>query len=164
MAEFTALTMFAATSPRIPHCHIIYPIFENCYMFCPASIASITPVIFGLSCRSSMMAVKMQNAEPFIPLGDHRLCVLASGSLILVVMNLLTLISTSCLHLGQNSGKFSSFVSCRSFTRVLLPQEGHRSHFSNSFITLTSLPYVRSIPHRSGPLVPPLVPMIRPTP
>ena len=48
-----------------------------------------------------------------------------SGSVITVVCSSLTLISVSCLHFGQSSGKFSSTVSGRSFIRVLLPQTGH---------------------------------------
>lgn len=71
------------------------------------------------------------------PSRDHRLCVIASGSVIFVVMNWLTLTNISRLHLGQNSRKFLSSVSCRSFTRVLLPQAGHRSHFSVSSIIIT---------------------------
>lgn len=41
-----------------------------------------------------------------------------------------TLISVSCLHFGQNNGKFSSIVSPRIFTRVLLPHTGHNNHCS----------------------------------
>lgn len=41
-----------------------------------------------------------------------------------------TLIIVSCLHLGQNSGKFSSTVSGRTLIRVLLLQIGHSTHFS----------------------------------
>lgn len=58
----------------------------------------------------------------------YRLCVLASGSLITDIFSCFTLISVSCLHLGQNSGKFSSTVSPRILTRVLFPQIGHNSH------------------------------------
>ena len=41
----------------------------------------------------------------------YRLCVLASGSLITDVFNCRILISVSCLHFGQNSGKFNNTVS-----------------------------------------------------
>ena len=58
----------------------------------------------------------------------YRLCVYASGSLITDVFNSFTLISVSCLHLGQNSGKFFSTVSGRIFVRVLLLQIGHITH------------------------------------
>ena len=58
----------------------------------------------------------------------YRLCVLASGSLITDIFSCFTLIIVSCLHLGQNSGKFSSTVSSRILTRVLLPQTGHNIH------------------------------------
>lgn len=58
----------------------------------------------------------------------YRLCVLASGSLITDIFSCFTLIIVSCLHLGQNSGKFSSTVSSRILTRVLLPQNGHNIH------------------------------------
>ena len=63
-------------------------------------------------------------------LTGYRLCVYASGSLITDVFNSLTLISVSCLHFGQNSGKFSSTVSGRTLIRVLLLQIGHSTHFS----------------------------------
>jgi len=59
----------------------------------------------------------------------YRLCVLASGSLITDIFNCFTLIIVSCLHLGQNSGKFSSTVSTPILTRVLLPQTGHNIHW-----------------------------------
>ena len=58
----------------------------------------------------------------------YRLCVLASGSLITDIFSCFTLIIVSCLHLGQNSGKFSSTVSLSILTRVLLPQTGHNIH------------------------------------
>ena len=58
----------------------------------------------------------------------YRLCVLASGSLITDIFNCFTLIIVSCLHLGQNSGEFSSTVSSRILTHVLLPQTGHNIH------------------------------------
>ena len=52
----------------------------------------------------------------------------SSGSLITDIFSCFTLIIVSCSHLGQNSGKFSSTVSPRILTRVLLPQTGHNIH------------------------------------
>ena len=71
---------------------------------------------------------------------SYRLCVLASGSLITDIFCCFTLISVSCLHFGQNNGKFSSTVSLRIFTRVLLPQVGHRSHAPSSVIATPPMP------------------------
>ena len=48
--------------------------------------------------------------------------------MITIVCNPFTLISVSCLHFGQNNGKFSSTVSGRIFIRVLLLQTGHNTH------------------------------------
>lgn len=58
----------------------------------------------------------------------YRLCILVSGSLIIDIFSCFTLIIVSCLYLGQNSGKFSSTVSSRILTRVLLQQTGHNIH------------------------------------
>lgn len=63
-----------------------------------------------------------------ISLTCYRLCVLASGSLITDIFSCFTLITVSCLHFGQNSGKFSSTVSTPILTLVLLPQTGHNIH------------------------------------
>ena len=52
----------------------------------------------------------------------------ASGSVITVTCKLLTFIRFSCLHLGQNKGKFFNIVSFLILSRVLLPQTGHRIH------------------------------------
>ena len=57
-------------------------------------------------------------------LTGYRLCVYASGSLITDVLNCLTLTIVSRLHLGQNSGKFSSTVLRRILVRVLFLQIG----------------------------------------
>ena len=62
----------------------------------------------------------------------HRLCVYASGSLIMDVLNCLTLTIVSRLHLGQNNGKFSSTVPRRILVRVLFLQIGQSTHFSFS--------------------------------
>ena len=64
----------------------------------------------------------------------YRLCVYASGSLITDVFSCFTLISVSCLHFGQNSGKFFSSVSSRIRVRVLFPHMGH--NIQCSFIVL----------------------------
>ena len=70
----------------------------------------------------------------------YRLCVCASGSWITDILMCFTLISVSCLHFGQNNGKFSSTVSSRNLIRVLLLQTGHSSHFI--FKTLASFHYI----------------------
>ena len=71
----------------------------------------------------------------------YRLCVCASGSLITDILSCFTLISVSCLHFGQNNGKFSSTVSSRNFIRVLLLQIGHNSHF----VFKTSTPFHNTV-------------------
>lgn len=58
----------------------------------------------------------------------HRLCVLAAGSVIITICKSLTFIKFSCLHFGQNRGKFCSIVSFRILSRVLPPQTGHLIH------------------------------------
>ena len=58
----------------------------------------------------------------------YRLCVLASGSCTMDRFSCRTAIKVSCLHLGQNNGKFSRMVSLRILNRVLLPQTGHNTH------------------------------------
>ena len=68
-------------------------------------------------------------------LTSYRLCVLASGSVITTILNCHTEITVSFLHFGQNSGKFSSTVSSRIFSRVLLSQAGHSNHSSFSKIS-----------------------------
>lgn len=69
----------------------------------------------------------------------YRLCVYASGSLITVILMCFMLISASCLHFGQNSGKFSSTVPSLSFKRVFLLQTGQSTHslfkLSLNFVT-----------------------------
>lgn len=53
-----------------------------------------------------------------------------AGATLPVVAFLLlgTVIRVSCLHLGQNKGKFFNSVSSRNLIRVLLLQTGHNSH------------------------------------
>ena len=69
--------------------------------------------------------------EPIIyklqQLTNYRLCVLASGSLI-IIFPCFILIRVSCLHFGQNNGKFINSVSSRILIRVLLLQIGHNTH------------------------------------
>ena len=67
------------------------------------------------------------------------LCVCASGSLITVILNCFTWIKVSCLHFGQNSGKFLSSVSFRIFNLVLFPQTGHNIQFSLSIFYYSPL-------------------------
>ena len=66
------------------------------------------------------------------------LCVFASGSLCISIFSCFTLISVSCLHFGQNRGKFFNSVSSRIFSLVLFLQTGHKIN-SVSFIGLRSL-------------------------
>lgn len=61
----------------------------------------------------------------------YRLCVFASGSLITDILNCLILIISSCLHFGQNNGKFISSVSLRIFNLVSFPHIGHNIHCSS---------------------------------
>ena len=56
----------------------------------------------------------------------YRLCVYASGSLITVILNFVTFISDTCLHFGQNRGKFFNSVLYLICTLVLFPQTGQR--------------------------------------
>ena len=60
----------------------------------------------------------------------YRLCVYASGSLVTDIFSCFILIRVSCLHLGQNSGKFTRTVSSRILTLVLLLQMGHNIQLS----------------------------------
>ena len=69
----------------------------------------------------------------------YRLCVLASGSLIIVRLKFFTSTSVTCLHLGQNKGKFFNSVSSLICTLVLLLQTGQciNSTCAESFILTT---------------------------
>lgn len=60
------------------------------------------------------------------------------AGLITDIFNCRTDIIDSCLHFGQNRGKFSSMVSFRILSRVLLAQIGHNSQSTLS-ISITSL-------------------------
>ena len=60
---------------------------------------------------------------------DHRLCVCASGSLMIVILPCFRSISVSFRHLGQNRGKFINTVSFRLLVGVLPPQTGQMTHF-----------------------------------
>ncbi len=75
----------------------------------------------------------------------YRLCVFASGSLITDILNCLMLIIVSCLHFGQNSGKFFNSVSSRIFSLVLFPHIGHNIHFSTCIFPLYSYQQFLSI-------------------
>ena len=69
---------------------------------------------------------------------NYRLCVLASGTTDNRIFILSASIKHSCLHLGQNIGKFFSEVSARIFVRVLHLQKGQCIHplssTQNSFV------------------------------
>lgn len=71
----------------------------------------------------------------------YRLCVCASGSVITVVCNSFTVISVSCLHFGQNSGKFLSSVSSLIFSLVLFLQTGQNIHSKTIIILLLCLSF-----------------------
>ena len=86
----------------------------------------------------------------------YRLCVLASGSLITDVFNCRTLIKISCLHFGQNNGKFSSIVSSRIFNRVLFLQTGHNIHLISAILSPLSKfynSYLRNKSNLKEPLI-----------
>ena len=61
------------------------------------------------------------------PHGCH--CDIASGSKMKIFI-FSALINDSCLHLGQNNGKFLSSVSSRIFVLVLFSHMGQRTHLS----------------------------------
>lgn len=92
---------------------------------------------------------------------SYHTCVLASGSVIIEIFNCFTQMRVSCLHLGQNRGKFSSTVSSRNFTRALLWHTGHNIHFTcdifNHSFTNSSLfhlwfPNTHSVPFQPAHL------------
>ena len=60
-------------------------------------------------------AAIIERKEPIIRIPllatGYRLCVYASGSLITVILNCVILIRVTCLHFGQNRGKFFNSVS-----------------------------------------------------
>ena len=58
----------------------------------------------------------------------YRLCVFASGTTDNRIFILSTSIKHSCLHFGQNMGKFFNEVSARIFVRVLHLQKGQCIH------------------------------------
>ena len=47
----------------------------------------------------------------------------------MVILNFSTLIIVSCLHFGQNNGRFVNIVSARTFNRVLDLRIGQHTHF-----------------------------------
>ena len=103
--------------------------------FCAAR--SITTVLL---CVSAQMLSKEKSRYSVCLLATgYRLCVCASGSLITVILNCFTWIKVSCLHFGQNSGKFLSSVSFRIFNLVLFPQTGHNIQFSLSIFYYSPL-------------------------
>ena len=78
----------------------------------------------------------------------HRLCVLASGSTT-VIFCFVTLITLSCLHFGQNKGKFINSVSFRILVRVLFLQIGQYTH--SIYLNLHSIPAYLYIPLNTFP-------------
>ncbi len=95
---------------------------------------------FAVVRQISLVIKEKADNKQFQSSACYRLCVCASGSLITDIIIRCRLIRFSFLHFGQNNGKFSSNVSFRIFTRVLLPQVGHKSHFSFLFTNIASLP------------------------
>lgn len=87
------------------------------------------------------LAEKSRNHKGF---AGYRLCVLASGSSIMVISNCRMRMRVSCFHFGQNKGKFSSTVSFLICRRVLLLQKGQYIHRFSSKTTTFSL-YVTTI-------------------
>ena len=94
----------------------------------------------GLVVCISTDAIKRKEPIIRVPAGCGlsalRLCVC---SLITVILNCFTWIKVSCLHFGQNSGKFLSSVSFRIFNLVLFPQTGHNIQFSLSIFYYSPL-------------------------
>lgn len=91
-----------------------------------------------------MTAAENKRADNSRPkAAGYRLCVYASGSLITVVFRCLTFIKVSCLHFGQNKGKFFSSVSLRIFNLVLFPQIGQNIH-SAWYILTTPFDYLKN--------------------
>ena len=80
--------------------------------------------------RSTFLCNKKEPITHDCWIRGYRLCVCASGSLIIDILNCFTVISVSCLHFGQNKGKFSNTVFSCIFTLVLLLQTGHKIHCS----------------------------------
>jgi hypothetical protein len=85
--------------------------------------------------RSGNVIIKKERADTLHKSTGYRLCVLASGSLITDIFNSRIVIMVSCLHLGQNRGKFFNTVSFRILSRVLLLQTGHNIHSISSIMT-----------------------------
>ena len=89
-------------------------------------------VVMNVSDRIAFGCYHKERADNCDCVHCYRLCVLASGSLITDIFSCCTRISVSCLHLGQNRGKFSSIVSLRTFNLVLFSQRGHNSQSTSS--------------------------------
>ena len=93
------------------------------------SFAVVRQIIFIIKERADSKQLKSS--------AYYRLCVCASGSLIIDILNCLILIKVSCLHLGQNKGKFLSIVSPRIRNLVLFL---HIGQFTHSIFSISS-PY-----------------------
>ena len=77
---------------------------------------------------------KTDNFEVYLSLRSYRLCVLASGSFMIVVFSRLKSIKLSFLHFGQYNGKFFNSVSSRTLLRVLFWQTGQNIHLLSNLI------------------------------
>lgn len=72
-------------------------------------------------------------------LTNYRLCVSASGSLIIVIFSFCTFTMLVCLHFGQKSGKFLSSVSLLTIILVLFLHTGHKSQVVSLDISSVSI-------------------------
>ena len=102
------------------------PAFERRKPSAPRRFFSFLPP--GRSYRLSQKS-RADNIRGFPPC--YRLCVLASGSLIMDIFSCRTVTNVSRLHFGQYSGKFSRTVSSLNLIRVLFPHNGHKAHSKN---------------------------------
>ena len=84
---------------------------------------------YSLLKTSAIICNKKEPTTMILILISYWLCVSASGSVITDKFSFRILINVSCLHLGQNNGKFSRIVSSLILVRVLLLQTGHNIHF-----------------------------------
>ena len=80
----------------------------------------------GLCCRTLLLSKKEPTNCDYSQI--HRLCVFASGFLMIVICKFFVSIKLSCLHFGQYKGKFLSMVSILSLLRVLFPHIGQNIH------------------------------------
>lgn len=100
----------------------------NQVLFCAQKAVCPAAVFFFSAAGQIIEDIKTEPITYEVFPQCYRLCVLASGSCTMDRFSCRTAIKVSCLHLGQNNGKFSRMVSLRILNRVLLPQTGHNTH------------------------------------